>query len=173
MFMTFAYISFGSNKGDRSRNVARALDFLRRHFTIVDVSSFYESEPVYTNQTNNFINGIVKIETDSGAEFVYNQIGIIEKQMGKINVERDQDKLIDIELLYYGDTIVSVPPIPHHKAHQRKYILVPMCELDCEFTHPSLGKTQREMLDTLDSPRSVKKIPSEDLGTTEISHIAP
>tara|TARA_Y100000034_G_C6846145_1_gene383322 strand:- start:121 stop:597 length:477 start_codon:yes stop_codon:yes gene_type:complete len=158
--MIICYISFGSNRGDRSRNIAKVLDLIKNHFTILNISSFYESEPVYTNQTRNFLNGVIKVETEMTAKETAETVKKIEYQGGRINMERDADKIIDLDLLYYGNKAIEQPPviIPHFVAHQRKYILTAMAEIDSEFIHPVTKKNQKQMLDELNSPKSVVKL---------------
>jgi len=159
--MAICYISFGSNKGDRSKNVARALDSFRKHFTILDISSFYDTEPVYKTQNGNFLNAVIKVETDFTPVEVCEKVKLIETQLGKINVDRTEDKIIDIEFLYYGDKIVKNSPVivPHHKAHTRKHILAAMAEISPEHVHPALGKTQKELLKELKCKKEVTAIP--------------
>lgn len=159
--MVTAFVSYGSNKGDRSKNIAKALDLFRKHFTLINISSFYKSEPVYTNQSGEFINGIIKIETDLSVNDLYEKLKMIERQLGRINVASNEDKPIDIDLLYYSDKVIEKPPIivPHHKAHLRKFILTAMVDLEPDFVHPRLNKTQKQLLDELDDNKKVEKIP--------------
>jgi len=158
--MVICYISFGSNRGDRSRNIAKVLSLINNNFTVVDISSFYDCEPVYNNQTNNFLNGVVKVETDLSAKETFETVKKIEYQGGRINFERDDNKIIDLDLLYYGDKTIEQPPviIPHFVAHQRKYILTSMNEIDSEFLHPVTKKTQQQMLNELESNKKVTKL---------------
>ena len=77
-----------------------------------------------------------------------------------MNFNRDEDKPIDLDLIYFGNKVIEKPPliIPHHKAHKRKYILVAMNELNPDFIHPIFGKKQSELLDELDCDKEVNKI---------------
>ncbi len=158
--MTIVYISFGSNKGDRSKNIAKALDLVRKHFDIIDISNFYLSDPVYTNQSRQFLNGVVKVETNMTAKEVYEKLDIIEKQAGRINIARDEDKPIDLDLLYFGNKVIQQAPmvVPHHKIHQRKYILTAMNDIATDFVHPAFNKTQKELLNELECNKKVKSI---------------
>ncbi len=158
--MKKAFISFGSNKGDRSKNVAKALDILRKHFLIADVSSFYNSEPVYTNQTRNFLTGVIKIATKLEPKQLHEQLQMIERQLGRINIARDEDKIIDLDLIYYEKKAIEQPPIviPHHKAHKRRYVLQAMNDIDPEYLHPKLKKTQKQLLDELGCDKKVENI---------------
>lgn len=139
------YIALGSNLGNREENLARALEALGEKMTIVRKSSLYDTEPMYETAQPRFLNMAVEAETSLPPKGLLEFLKSIEKRMGKH--EHNQPRVIDLDLLFYGDRIVQTLEltIPHPGIEKRAFVLDPMCEVAPDFVHPVLGTTISEL----------------------------
>lgn len=159
--MAIAYLSLGSNKGDRIGYVQQAASLLGmdEKITIVRTSAFYESEPWNMNTKNWFVNAIVEIKTQYSPQELLVACQRIECQLGRTPIEKGQyqDRTIDIDILFYNKEIINEEnlTIPHKYVHLRAFTLVPMMELNSDFVHPVLHKTIEEMHNDLENPEMV------------------
>lgn len=160
--MAIAYISLGSNKGDRIGYVQQAASLLGadKNISIVRSSAFYETEPWNMNTKNWFVNAVVEIKTKYSPRELLNVCQRIEHQLGRERKsERSdyEDRTIDIDILFYNNDVINEPDltIPHKYVHLRAFNLVPMMELNSDFKHPVTGKTINEMHNDLENPEMV------------------
>lgn len=159
--MAIAYLSLGSNKGDRIGYVQQAASLLGmdEKITIVRTSAFYESEPWNMNTKNWFVNAIVEIKTQYSPQELLVACQRVECQLGRTPIEKGQyqDRTIDIDILFYNKEIINEEnlTIPHKYVHLRVFTLVPMMELNSDFVHPVLHKTIEEMHNDLENPEMV------------------
>ena len=159
--MAIAYLSLGSNKGDRIGYVQQAASLLGmdEKITIVRTSAFYESEPWNMNTKNWFVNAVVEIKTQYSPQELLVACQRVECQLGRTPIEKGQyqDRTIDIDILFYNKEIINEEnlTIPHKYVHLRAFTLVPMMELNSDFVHPVLHKTIEEMLNDLENPEMV------------------
>jgi 2-amino-4-hydroxy-6-hydroxymethyldihydropteridine diphosphokinase len=155
------YIGIGSNVGDRVEHCERAIGALARlpGVTVVAVSSLYESAPVPPASGRWFVNGVVSVVTTSTPEALLRQLHRIERRLGRPAVRaRGEDRTIDLDLLLVGSRIIDGPElvVPHPRLHQRRFVMVPLCELAPDLRHPILGLTMRELLGRLDDHAAVR-----------------
>ncbi len=159
--MAIAYLSLGSNKGDRIGYVQQAASLLGmdEKITIVRTSAFYESEPWNMNTKNWFVNAVVEIKTQYSPQELLVACQRVECQLGRTPIEKGQyqDRTIDIDILFYNKEIINEGnlTIPHKYVHLRAFTLVPMMELNSDFVHPVLHKTIEEMHNDLENPEMV------------------
>ncbi len=159
--MAIAYLSLGSNKGDRIGYVQQAASLLGmdEKITIVRTSAFYESEPWNMNTKNWFVNAVVEIKTQYSPQELLAACQRVERQLGRTSVEKGQyqDRTIDIDILFYNKEIINEEnlTIPHKYVHLRAFTLVPMMELNSDFVHPVLHKKIEEMHNDLENPEMV------------------
>ena len=159
--MAIAYLSLGSNKGDRIGYVQQAASLLvmDEKITIVRTSAFYESEPWNMNTKNWFVNAVVEIKTQYSPQELLVACQRVECQLGRTPIEKGQyqDRTIDIDILFYNKEIINEEnlTIPHKYVHLRAFTLVPMMELNSDFVHPVLHKTIEEMHNDLENPEMV------------------
>jgi 2-amino-4-hydroxy-6-hydroxymethyldihydropteridine diphosphokinase len=146
-----AFVSLGSNLGDREATLLAAVDLLRRDLDIdvEAVSSLHETDPVgYTDQPR-FLNGAVALETALPPHELLARLQEIELQLGRVRegVPRFGPRTCDLDLLLYGDLEVetTVLTIPHPRLTERRFALEPLVELDPELALPD-GRRLAEIL---------------------------
>jgi len=146
-----AYLSLGSNLGNREQNLRDAIRRLESVGTVRSVSSIYETEPVEFTDQPLFLNCAVALETPASPDQLMVQLLEIEKAMGRLRIQKKGPRVIDLDILLFGDQVVSTPAvtIPHPAMHQRRFVLEPLAEIAPETKHPTLNKTAREVLEEL------------------------
>lgn len=159
--MTLAFLSLGSNTGDRLSNIQQAVSFLSNDNSveIAATSSFYETEPWGKKDQPWFVNAVVAIRTELSPVELLRVCQDIEAKLGR---DREQEirwgkRPIDIDILFYDNLIFSneILTIPHPYVHERAFVLVPMLEIKSSFVHPVLNKTIEELHEMLDNPEDV------------------
>lgn len=162
--MATAFIGFGSNLGNRIDFCDRAVTLLGLlpHSRLDAVSSLYETEPIEDGAAPGpawFLNGAVQIETNITPKSLLEVCREIERALGRDQEHRKGPRTLDLDLLLYDECVLKEPDltVPHPRLHQRRFVLAPLVELDPERRHPVLGKSLRELLDTL-ADRSVVRL---------------
>lgn len=147
------FIGFGSNVGDRVDFCDRAVTLLSLlpHSQVTGVSLLYETEPVNDGANPGdgwFLNGVVQLETDVTPRSLLMVLREIERSLGRDEVDRSGPRTIDLDILFYGQRIIDEPGlvVPHPRLHQRRFVLMPLSELDPLFAHPTLQRTVNQML---------------------------
>ncbi len=159
--MTIAYLSLGSNQGDRIGYIQQATSLLNLtdNITIVRTSAFYETEPWNMATDTWFVNAVIEIKTSLSAHELLTECQRIEKQLGRTPKETAgySDRTIDIDILFYGKEIIQdeTLTIPHKYLHLRAFTLVPLLELIPDFEHPVLHKAISELHNDLENPEMV------------------
>lgn len=144
-----AFIAVGSNLGDREKNIADAQKKLSTASGIqfLEASSLYETDPVGGPPQGKYLNAVWKIETDLKPQALLKLLLQIEADLGRVRTEKNAPRPIDLDILFYGDTIVAEPGlrIPHPRLHEREFVLQPLMDLAPDVVHPELKKTIREL----------------------------
>jgi 2-amino-4-hydroxy-6-hydroxymethyldihydropteridine diphosphokinase len=154
---TTAYIGLGSNMGDKKGTCLKALDLLGRAGRVVKVSSFYCTEPVGYQEQEDFVNAVAELETDISPEALLAGCHSIEDALGRSRELRWGPRTIDLDILLYGDRVISGPAIviPHPRLAIRRFVLVPLCEIAPQAVHPVFKKTVGHLLHELKDPHQV------------------
>lgn len=155
-----AYLSLGSNIGDREGNLREAIRCLKELGAVTAVSSFYETEPVDFVDQAWFLNCAVALETSTNPERLIDELVRIEQRMGRLRLQNKGPRIIDIDILLFGDRVVDTPglKIPHPAMHQRRFVLEPLAEIAPQLQHPALGNTIGELLSALPRGPAVGRI---------------
>jgi len=146
--MSKVYLSIGSNKGNRSVLINKAIDEIEKKVgIIISRSSIYQSKS-WGFDSNDFYNLCLLIDTDIMPKSLLINLKKIEKSMGREDVDGSySDRLIDIDILFYDNITTDSEDlkIPHPKIEIRKFVLVPMLEIADDYVHPILNKTIKEL----------------------------
>lgn len=143
-----AYIGLGSNLGDSRANLRTALFRLDAHsgISLVATSSIYETTPLGPQQPE-FLNAAAQVRTSLPADELLQVLHLIEKDMGRQDVEHWGPRVIDLDLLLYSQMVIDQPDlqVPHPQMHLRSFVLKGMCELAGDLVDPLLGRTMNEL----------------------------
>ncbi len=155
-----AYLSLGSNLGDRAANLRAAVAQMEMAGRLLAVSALYETQPVELPNQPWFLNCVAAIETDKTPRELLQLALQVEAAMGRLRMREKGARNIDIDLLLFGDRIVDEPglKIPHPAMHRRRFVLEPLVEIAPEARHPELGKTARELLAALAAGQTVRRL---------------
>ncbi len=158
-------LQLGSNLGNRTGNLHRAHLLIGESIgPIKSVSSIYETAPWGYDSKNGFLNQCITIRSDMDPGRILEKIHLIEEKLGRQERSLEYiDRLIDIDILFYGDMVLSLPDlqIPHNKIPDRRFALVPLAEILPDFEHPIFRKTISTLLSECIDNLEVKRIETD------------
>jgi len=155
-----AYLSLGSNLGDRAANLRAALAQLNEAGRLLAVSALYETQPVDVPGQPWFLNCVAALETEKTPRELLALALRTEATMGRLRMRAKGARNIDIDLVLFGDRVVDEPglKIPHPAMHRRRFVLEPLVEIAPDARHPELGRTARELLGELPEGQTVRRL---------------
>lgn len=157
------FLSIGSNLGNKKNNLQEAIDSIKKYnIKTIDVSGIYETEPWGFETDNCFYNIVLKIETVLNALDLLAVILEIENNIGRVRNNENNtyiSRKIDIDIVTYDNLIIEIEKltIPHPCMHKRKFVLMPLQEIEPLFTHPVLNKTIDKLLLECDDKTAINK----------------
>jgi len=154
------YLLLGSNLGDSLAMLRRATGLIEESIgKVIASSSIYSTKAWGIEDQPDFLNQIIEIESSKDPRELLIKVNEIEEHLGRIRHIKWHSRIIDIDILYYGDLVMKTRNlvIPHPENENRRFVLVPMLEIAPEFEHPELLITQRQMLDKCEDFLEVKK----------------
>jgi len=156
------YVSFGSNKGNRLKNIIAALKEIEIQLgRIENISSLYESKSCgFVGR--DFYNGCLILKTKYSLKTVLRILLKIESSLGRIRGDTGVyiDREIDLDILFFDSVVKKSKKItvPHPRINNRKFVLIPLCDLNSDFIHPKINKSIFEISSLLKNNSHVKKI---------------
>jgi 2-amino-4-hydroxy-6-hydroxymethyldihydropteridine diphosphokinase len=156
-----AFLALGSNVGDREANLRTAVNRLGSdEIRMLRRSSLYETAPQELLDQPWFLNAVVEVETSLFPLQLLARVRQIERQMGRRRVTPKGPRNIDIDILFYGRTVIRTAEleVPHPRIAQRRFVLEPLAEITPDFRHPVTGTTVNEMLAAL-APQGIRRLP--------------
>ncbi len=151
--MTKVYVGLGSNLGNKGKNLANAIARIDAcgGICVRRRSGFYETKPVGGPPQPDYLNSVIELETDVEPQALLKEFKKIEVEAGRSPGVRWGPRIIDLDILLYGDMILSDDnlKIPHERMHERVFVLEPLCEISPDFRHPVLRKKISELLKEL------------------------
>jgi 2-amino-4-hydroxy-6-hydroxymethyldihydropteridine diphosphokinase len=157
------FLLLGSNLGDRLRNLSDAATHINAFAPVLRKSSVYVTGAWGNNNQPDFLNQVIEVDTGlSAGALLQNTLGA-EMKMGRNRIEKWGPRTIDIDILFFRDSIVDLADlkIPHPQIQNRKFTLVPLRELAPDLIHPvfkkSITRLDEECTDTLE----VRRLPPQ------------
>jgi 2-amino-4-hydroxy-6-hydroxymethyldihydropteridine diphosphokinase len=157
------FLLLGSNLGDRVSYLQEACRQLSALFgESGQKSSLYETAAWGVEDQPAFLNQALLFHSDIPALEVLAFTQQVEQDLGRERKERWGARVIDIDILFYGNTVLETPTltIPHPHLHQRRFTLAPLAELAPQFVHPVLNQTIEQLITVCLDPLEVKLISS-------------
>ena len=153
-----AYLGFGSNLGDRERNIRCAVELLSESVCGIETSSLYETEPWGYLDQPKFLNMVCRCLTSLEPVELLSICKGLETLAGREPSFKYGPRVLDVDILAYGDTVVKTGQlaIPHGKLHERAFALAPLAEIAPQWRHPILNKTAAELLEQVNGTEGVR-----------------
>ncbi len=143
-------VGFGSNLGDRSSLINRALQALSRlpQTSLEKLSSLYETAPVGYLEQGAFLNGAAQLKTSMSASQLLVALLAIEKSLGRERLKRWGPRTVDLDILFFADRIINETDllVPHPELVRRLFVLEPLAEIVPDWIHPVYGETVAALL---------------------------
>ncbi|MET3700086.1 2-amino-4-hydroxy-6-hydroxymethyldihydropteridinediphosphokinase [Bacillus oleivorans] len=169
-----AYLSLGTNMGDRFGYLKEAISLLKRResIQITNMSSIYETDPVGFEDQAPFLNMVVEIETAEPPIQLLEIILQIEEKLGRIRLFKWGPRTIDLDILLYNQDNIETEQliVPHPRMHERSFVLIPLLEIDKKLIHPTLGKEFKQILSEIPKDKGVRRWKQID-GEDEFEHL--
>lgn len=163
--MNLAYLLTGGNLGNRHEMLLQAAHYIQlKCGNILRKSSIYETSPWGMTNQPGFLNQVLEIETAFEAEHLMLELLAIEEKMGRIRVDKYGPRTIDIDILMFNEDEIDSEIIisPHPKMHERRFVLVPICELSPNLMHPVFKKSMHDLLEICSDEGIVKKFSTNE-----------
>ena len=158
--MAIVYLGLGTNLGDRIANLKAAVDALARVGEVDALSRVYETAPLYVTDQPPFLNMAVRARTDLAPHDLLARLKGMEDELGRVASVRYGPRLIDLDILLYGDAVVNseVLVVPHPRLPERRFALAPLADVAATVVHPQAGRTVAQLLSELPGDDDVRVV---------------
>jgi 2-amino-4-hydroxy-6-hydroxymethyldihydropteridine diphosphokinase len=146
---TITYLSLGGNLGNTIEIFLNSREILTKKVgKITQISSLYKTAAWGPIPQNDFINQVIEVETKLSAPELMDILLEIELQQGRIRQERWGPRTLDLDIIFFGEQLISTENlvIPHPRMEDRKFVLIPMVEINPNLIHPISRKSIRQIL---------------------------
>jgi 2-amino-4-hydroxy-6-hydroxymethyldihydropteridine diphosphokinase len=135
---TIVYLALASNLGDRRANLGAAVERLRELVAVEALSALYETEPAYVTDQPRFLNAALRGRTALAPQALLDFAKQVERDLGRAAGQRYGPRIVDIDLLLYGELAIDVPDlaVPHPRMSERPFVLVPLAEIAPDLVPP-------------------------------------
>ncbi len=162
IYEILTYLGLGSNIEPRVDYIKQAVNEIARipQTRITGASSLYSTAPWGMTDQGEFINQVLQVKTSLPALGFLHHLQDIEIKMGRQHVEKWGPRIIDLDLLLYGDEVIDADElkVPHPYMRQRLFVLVPLAEIDAELVFPDDGTKIREVLIKVQTEKETQAI---------------
>lgn len=156
------YLLLGSNLGDRRAVINEAIEQIGEQVgELISRSAFYETAAWGKEDQPSFLNIAVGIKSSKAAAEILRAVLAIEKELGRVRKDRWDARLIDIDVILYGDEVINDGEelqIPHPRMQERRFVLEPLAEIAGAVIHPVLNQNILTILSHLNDNLAVTKI---------------
>jgi len=163
--MNKAYLSLGSNRGNRTDNLSKALSMLEEWVgSITITSSLYETPPWKMLDETDFLNQALLVETTLSAAELIDSVILVEAMMGRVRTQKKYEpRIIDIDILFFNNEIINTKElnVPHPLMQDRRFVLEPMAEIAPTYIHPVFQKSIQQLLSECSDKSGIKKLVSK------------
>ena len=141
--MSKIYIALGSNLEEPSQQIYKAINLIDAidKLSVTDKSSLYKTKPIGKIDQPDFINAAIEVEGNISPENLHTALQDIETQAGRIRMELNEPRTLDLDILLIDDLIMKTKKltIPHPRMHQRQFVIVPLFEINQKLDIPGIG----------------------------------
>ena len=159
--MNSAYLLIGGNLGNRIENLTKAISAIEKDIgKIIKVSAIYQTASWGITEQPDFLNQVLLVTTKFSAAETMQIILSVENKMGRIRTLKNASRIIDIDILFFNDEIISQPnlTIPHPEIQNRKFALIPLNEIAPQLLHPVFKQSIQNLLSTSKDKLEVKPL---------------
>lgn len=159
------YLILGGNLGKIKMNLEEALKKISKQVgTIKAVSKYYKTEAWGKTDQPDFINVACILTTEKDANTCLSTVLQIEKRIGRVRYEKWGERSIDIDILYFNNAVINTATltVPHPELTNRKFVLVPLCDIAPNFVHPVLRVKNSQLLEKVKDDLQVTELVEEN-----------
>jgi 2-amino-4-hydroxy-6-hydroxymethyldihydropteridine diphosphokinase len=153
------YLGLGANMGEKQENLQKALDYISQRMRIEKKSSIYDAAPMENTNQPRFLNMACQATTSVPANMLLFLIKGIEAKLGRLPGPLNGPRIIDIDILLYGDSVINTPDlkVPHPRMAEREFVLAPLSEIAPDVIHPVAKKTIMELYEAVKGKQGVNR----------------